>query len=91
MRYSVSDTAEHGDYTGGLRIITGETRAEMQKMLTEIQNGTYAKGWIEENEKGRPWFNKVRAQEQEQLLERVGAELREMIPFLNPVRIKPGE
>ena len=46
---------------------------------------------IEENEKGRSWFNKVRAQEQEQLLERVGAELREMIPFLNPVRIKPGE
>ena len=91
MRYSVSDTAEHGDYTGGLRIITDQTRAEMQKMLTEIQNGTYAKGWIEENEKGRPWFNKVRAQEQEQLLERVGAELREMIPFLNPVRIKPGE
>jgi ketol-acid reductoisomerase len=91
MRYSVSDTAEHGDYTGGPRIITDETRAEMEKMLREIQNGTYAKGWIEENEKGRPWFNKVRAQEQEQLIERVGAELREMMPFLNPVRVKPGE
>ncbi len=91
MRYSVSDTAEHGDYTGGPRIITDQTRAEMEKMLCEIQDGTYAKGWIEENEKGRPSFNKVRAQEQEQLLERVGAELREMIPFLNPVRIKPGE
>ena len=91
MRYSVSDTAEHGDYTGGPRVITDETRQEMEKMLCEIQNGTYAKGWIEENEKGRSWFNKVRAQEQEQLLERVGAELREMIPFLNPVRIKPGE
>jgi ketol-acid reductoisomerase len=91
MRYSVSDTAEHGDYTGGPRIITDETRAEMEKMLCEIQNGTYAKGWIEENEKGRPWFNKVRAQEQEQLIERVGAELREMMPFLNPVRVKPGE
>jgi len=91
MRYSVSDTAEHGDYTGGPRIITDETRAEMEKMLCEIQNGTYAKGWIEENEKGRPWFNKVRAQEQEQLIERVGAELREMMPFLKPVRVKPGE
>ena len=91
MRYSVSDTAEHGDYTGGPRIITDQTRAEMEKMLCEIQDGTYAKGWIEENEKGRPVFNKVRAQEQEQLLERVGAELREMIPFLNPVRVKPGE
>ncbi len=91
MRYSVSDTAEHGDYTGGPRIITDQTRAEMEKMLCEIQDGTYAKGWIEENEKGRPSFNKVRAQEQEQLLERVGAELREMIPFLNPVRVKPGE
>ncbi len=91
MRYSVSDTAEHGDYTGGPRIITDQTRAEMEKMLCEIQNGTYAKGWIEENEKGRPSFNKVRAQEQEQLLERVGAELREMIPFLNPVRVKPGQ
>jgi ketol-acid reductoisomerase len=91
MRYSVSDTAEHGDYTGGPRIVTDATRAEMEKMLCEIQNGTYAKGWIEENEKGRPWFNKVRAEEQEQLIERVGGELREMIPFLNPVRIKPGE
>ena len=91
MRYSVSDTAEHGDYTGGPRIITDQTRAEMEKMLCEIQDGTYAKGWIEENEKGRPSFNKVRAQEQEQLLERVGAELREMIPFLNPVRVKPGQ
>ncbi len=91
MRYSVSDTAEHGDYTGGPRIITDQTRAEMEKMLCEIQDGTYAKGWIEENEKGRPSFNKVRAEEQEQLLERVGAELREMIPFLNPVRVKPGE
>src|SRR6188768_2289997 len=58
MRYSVSDTAEHGDYTGGPRIVTDETRREMKRMLTEIQNGTYAKGWIAENETGRPWFNK---------------------------------
>ena len=54
MRYSVSDTAEHGDYTGGPRIITDATRAEMKKMLAEIQDGTYARNWIAENETGRP-------------------------------------
>ncbi|MBI3362257.1 MAG: ketol-acid reductoisomerase [Chloroflexi bacterium] len=91
MRYSVSDTAEHGDYTGGPRIITEETMGEMKQMLTEIQDGTYAKKWIEENEKGRPWFNEQRRKEQEQPIEKVGAELRAMMPFLNPVTIKPGE
>ena len=53
MRYSVSDTAEHGDYTGGPRIVTAETKAEMKKMLEEIRSGQYAKGWIEENATGR--------------------------------------
>ena len=72
MRYSVSDTAEHGDYTGGPRLITDETRAEMRKMLAEVQDGTYAKNWIAENEKGRPWFNATRAAEQTQQLEEVG-------------------
>ena len=91
MRYSVSDTAEHGDYTGGPRLVTDQTRAEMKKMLAEIQDGTYARNWIEENEKGRPWFDKVRREEQEHLLEQVGAKLRKMIPFLDPVTIKPGE
>jgi ketol-acid reductoisomerase len=91
MRYSVSDTAEHGDYTGGPRIITEETQGEMQKMLEEIQDGTYANMWIEENKKGRPWFNKQRKLEQEHLIEQVGAELRKMMPFLDPVTIKPGE
>ena len=91
MRYSVSDTAEHGDYTGGSRIITEETMGEMKKMLTEIQDGTYAKKWIEENENGRPWFNEVRRREQEQPIEKVGAELRAMMPFLNPVTVKPDE
>src|ERR687890_2434171 len=61
MRYSVSDTAEHGDYTGGPRLVTDETRAEMRKMLAEVQDGTYAKKWIAENEKGRPWFNATRS------------------------------
>jgi ketol-acid reductoisomerase len=89
MRYSVSDTAEHGDYTGGARLITDATRAEMRKMLAEVQDGTYAKGWIAENEKGRPWFNATRAAEQTQQLEEVGAKLRGMMPFLNPVTVRP--
>ncbi len=89
MRYSVSDTAEHGDYTGGPRIITEQTRAEMRKLLGEIQDGTYAKKWIAENKTGRPWFNETRHREQDQLLEKVGANLRAMMPFLNPVRVTP--
>nr|MBI2903990.1 ketol-acid reductoisomerase [Chloroflexota bacterium] len=91
MHYSVSDTAEHGSYTGGLRIINEETQGEMKKMLTEIQDGTYARKWIEENEKGRPWFNETRKQSQEHPIEKVGAELRAMMPFLNPVVVKPDE
>lgn len=88
MRYSVSDTAEHGDYTGGPRIITEETQGEMVKMLHEIQDGTYARKWIAENEAGRPWFNQQRKEEREQTIEKVGAELRAMMPFLNPVKIE---
>jgi ketol-acid reductoisomerase len=88
MRYSVSDTAEHGDYTGGPRVVTDETRKAMKQMLKEIQDGTYAKGWIKENQTGRPWFTGVRKKEQDQLLEKVGAELRSKMPFLNPVNIK---
>ena len=90
MRYSVSDTAEHGDYTGGPRIITDETRKVMKQILAEIQNGKYAENWIAENENGRPWFNETRNREQSQLLEKVGADLREMMPFLKPVRVTPG-
>ncbi|MGH2592791.1 MAG: ketol-acid reductoisomerase [Anaerolineae bacterium] len=89
MRYSVSDTAEHGDYTGGPRIITEETLGEMKRMLNEIQDGAYARKWIAENEAGRPWFNEMRRREQEQPIEKVGAELRAMMPFLNPVTLKP--
>jgi ketol-acid reductoisomerase len=89
MRYSVSDTAEHGDYTGGARIVTDETRREMKKMLAEIQDGTYAKKWITENQAGRPWFNAKRKEEQQALIESVGAELRSMMPFLKPVNVTP--
>jgi ketol-acid reductoisomerase len=88
MRYSVSDTAEHGDYTGGPRLITEETYGEMHKMLSEIQDGTYARKWIAENEAGRPWFNEQRKREREHPIEKVGAELRAMMPFLNPVKVE---
>lgn len=91
MRYSVSDTAEHGDYTGGPRIVTEETYGAMHQMLTEIQDGTYAKKWIEENEKGRPWFNAKREEERNHPIEKVGAELRALMPFLDPVTVKPGD
>ena len=85
MRYSVSDTAEHGDYTGGPRIVTEETRRAMRQILEDVRSGKYAAGWIAENEKGRPWFNQTRDTERAQTIERVGAELRKMMPFLKPV------
>ncbi|MBP8003380.1 MAG: ketol-acid reductoisomerase [Chloroflexi bacterium] len=91
MRYSVSDTAEHGDYYSGSRIITEETKYQMSQVLKDIQTGAYANAWIEENKKGRPWFNEKRRTEQTHMIEQVGAELREMMPFVNPVTVKPGE
>ena len=91
MRYSVSDTAEHGDYTAGPQIVTEETHYVMAKLLKDIQNGTYAESWIEENRRGRPWFNQERRSQQEHLIERVGADLRSMMPFIDPVTIRPGE
>jgi ketol-acid reductoisomerase len=88
MRYSVSDTAEHGDYTGGPRVITDETRRTMRQMLKEIQDGTYARKWIAENESGREWFEATREHEQEHQIEEVGGRLRAMMTFLNPVSVK---
>src|SRR5438874_508791 len=85
MRYSVSDTAEHGDYTGGPKIVTDETRRVMKQLLDDIQSGRYAKGWIAENEAGRPTFNKLRAADRNHQIEQVGARLRQMMPFLKPV------
>jgi ketol-acid reductoisomerase len=89
MRYSVSDTAEHGDYTGGPRIVTEETRREMARMLSEIRSGAYAQKWIAENEAGRPWFDAQRKAERSQMLEEVGARLRAMMPFLDAVTVTP--
>jgi ketol-acid reductoisomerase len=87
MRYSVSDTAEHGDYTGGPRIVTEQTKAEMRKMLAEIKSGQYAAGWVKENQTGRHWFEQRRKEERGSQIERVGAELRALMPFLKPVSV----
>ncbi|MGI6005526.1 MAG: ketol-acid reductoisomerase [Christensenellales bacterium] len=81
MRYSISDTAEYGDYTVGKRIITEETRKEMAKVLQEIQQGEFARRWILENQANRPMFNALRRQEQEHLIERTGAELRKKMSW----------
>jgi ketol-acid reductoisomerase len=88
MRYSISDTAEHGDYTGGPKIVTDETRKTMKTMLEDIRSGDYARGWIAENAAGRPWFNNQRQLEQHQLVEQVGERLRKMMPFLKPVKVE---
>jgi ketol-acid reductoisomerase len=91
MRYSVSDTAEYGDYVSGPRMVDERTRAEMRKVLAEIQSGQFARQWIAEDEAGRPRFEADRQREREHPIEKVGAELRQMMPFLDPVTIKPGE
>ena len=82
MRYSISDTAEYGDYSVGKRIITDETRKEMKKVLSEIQDGTFAKNWILENQANRPSFNAIRKKEQNLQIEKVGRELRKMMPWI---------
>ncbi|MDO7786553.1 ketol-acid reductoisomerase [Desulforamulus aquiferis] len=82
MRYSVSNTAEYGDYMIGPRIITEETRQEMRYVLQEIQDGTFARNWMLENQVKGPQFNAIRKMEQEHQIEEVGAELRRMMPWL---------
>jgi ketol-acid reductoisomerase len=89
MRYSISDTAEQGDYTAGPRIITSKTREEMKKILAEIRDGSFAKKWIEENDKGCPNFLATRQREQSHQIEQLGPKLRAMMPFLQPV-VAPG-
>ncbi len=82
MRKRVSDTAEYGDLTRGKRIITEQTREEMKRILQEIQSGEFAKEWIEENKAGRPLFNKIRKEDNEHLIEKTGAQLRQMMPWM---------
>jgi ketol-acid reductoisomerase len=88
MRYSVSDTAEHGDYTGGPKIITDETREAMKGILQDIRTGSYAEEWIDENVNGRPWFEKRRAEARSSQIEEVGKSLRQMMPWLKPVEVE---
>jgi ketol-acid reductoisomerase len=91
MRYSVSDTAEWGDYVTGPRIITDKTKVEMRKVLKEIQNGKFAKRWIAENKvENRVHFNEMRQRDIDHPIEKVGVELRRMMPWLNPREVKPG-
>ena len=82
MRYSISDTAEYGDYTRGPRIVNDQTRAEMKKILSEIQSGDFARKWLDENRTGRKKFLDMREAAKDSSIERVGAELRAMMPFL---------
>ena len=83
MRYSISDTAEYGDYMIGNRIVTEDTKKEMKKVLSEIQDGTFAKNWLVENMVGRPNFNAMRRMESTHEIEKVGAQLREMMTWIN--------
>jgi ketol-acid reductoisomerase len=90
MRYSVSDTAEYGDYTRGPRIVTDETRAEMRKILGEVQSGEFAKTWLNENRTGRKNFLAMRERAKDQPIEKVGAELRSMMTFLKKKKQESG-
>ena len=87
MRYSISDTPEYGDYVTGSRIITDETKKEMKQVLTEIQDGTFAKKWLLENQVGRPTFNAMRRMEAEHPIEKVGKELREMMSWIDTKKL----
>jgi len=82
MRKRVSDTAEYGDLTRGKRIISETTRKEMKKMLEEVQSGKFAKEWIEENQAGRPVFNSLSKKDDSHPIEKIGAELRKMMPWI---------
>jgi ketol-acid reductoisomerase len=81
MRYSISDTAEYGDYTRGPRIVTDQTRAEMRTILGAIQDGSFAREWLAENRNGRPNFERMRRVDRDHEIERVGAQLRAMMPW----------
>ncbi len=89
MHRRVSDTAEYGDYSRGKRIVTAETRKEMEKILKEIQSGSFAKEWIDENKKGRPNYNKMREEADQHQVEQVGEKLRKMMPWIGASLEKP--
>jgi ketol-acid reductoisomerase len=91
MRYSVSDTAEYGDYHAGRQIVTEETKRTMRRLLAEIQDGSFAQTWIDENRRGQPTFRTARRREMEHPIEDVGRALRRMMPFVQPKEVQPGE
>jgi ketol-acid reductoisomerase len=91
MRFSVSDTAEYGDYVSGPRVVDDHVRDTMRQVLAEIQDGSFAKRWIEENQTGRAEFERLRQQDRDHHIERVGAELRSQMAWLNPVEVHAGE
>jgi ketol-acid reductoisomerase len=91
MRYSISDTAEWGDYVAGPTVIGREVRDAMLQVLAEIKDGTFARRWIAETSAGGPRFSAWRAAERSQQLEQVGAELRALMPFLDAVQVRPGD
>jgi ketol-acid reductoisomerase len=91
MRFSVSDTAEYGDYVSGPRIIDERVRETMRAVLGDIRDGSFANRWIAENESGRAEFERLRAQDREHQIERVGAALRAQMAFLNPVVVEAGQ
>jgi ketol-acid reductoisomerase len=82
MRRGVSDTATYGDLTRGRRIITDETRAEMRKILTEVEDGSFAREWILENQAGRPMYNALLEKGAEHQIEKIGKQLRSMMPWI---------
>jgi ketol-acid reductoisomerase len=92
MRYSVSDTAEYGDYVSGPRVIDARVRETMGQVLEEIRSGAFARRWIDENRGGgRAWFDRERISQRDHAIETVGEKLRTMMPFLDAVTVKPGE
>jgi ketol-acid reductoisomerase len=91
MRFSVSDTAEYGDYVSGPRIIDQHVRDTMKAVLGDIQDGSFAARWIAENEAGRQEFERLRQADHNHLIERVGSRLRAQMPFLDPVEVRAGQ
>jgi ketol-acid reductoisomerase len=91
MRFSVSDTAEYGDYVSGPRIIDDHVRSTMRQVLAEIQDGSFANRWIAESDSGRAEFNRLRQADRDHQIEQVGARLRAQMPFLNPVEVQAGQ
>src|SRR5699024_6846070 len=82
MRYSISDTAEWGDFVSGPRVVTEETKETMRDILKEIQEGKFAKGWILENQANRPQYTAIKEAEKHHSIEVVGRKLRDMMPFV---------